>query len=179
MGSAGREPGAQTKPSDLRAGSWEHRGIPLSSGFWAGSREHQGSTSKLCLWGCIYYLISTPRYGDLPQSRSPEIEISSVTARPLQWVSSTARDRTFHKWIELAKCEFTPHTTVPSFDTAGWGPGGKMGWGPGRGQGSRPGENLGMGSNWAKFILKSGGSRLGSGSGSSSGRAPVTVYPVA
>ena len=54
-----------------------------------------------------------------------------------------------------------------------------MGWGPGRGQGSRPGENLGMGSNWAKFILKSGGSGLGSRSGSSSGRAPVTVYPVA
>ena len=28
-----------------------------------------------------------------------------------------------------------------------------MGWSPGRGQGSRSGENLGMGSNWAKFIL--------------------------
>ena len=54
-----------------------------------------------------------------------------------------------------------------------------MDWGPGRGQGSRPGENLGMGSNWAKFILKSGGSGLGSRLGSSSGRAPVTVYPVA
>ena len=116
--------------------------------------------------------------------RSPAISISRGRdfvsgGRPLQWVSSTARDRTFHKWIELAKCEFTPHTTVASFDTAGWGPGGKMGWGPGRGQGSRPGENLGMGSNWAKFILKSGGSGLGSRSGSSSGRAPVTVYPVA
>ena len=89
------------------------------------------------------------------------------------------RDRTFQKMIELAKCEFTPHTTVSSFATAGRSPGGKMGWGPGHGQESRPGENLGMGSNWAKFILKSGGSGLESRSGRSSSRAPVTVYPVA